>query len=367
MENTTFGWTNTTSGDMTYGNLSISENTTTLPDQNETVFTHDNIRVSAGLLYTSYLIMPLFLIAGICGNTLTLIVSRCKEFRSTFHGILIAAIAVADMVHLLTIHFSDRSVHDLFGRDIRAISVIGCRLYLIVFRGARMISSHLIILICLERFLLLWFPLKARILTTKRTALVAVSCLFVATATFNTAWSTFGGVARDTCLPVVVSAKDKQLARVFGIIAMTLRSFIPACILVCFTPLTVIKLYKQRKARRQMGSKSSASQSGAPDETYRAYLMLVSVVVAYMGLVTPFCVTKHVLMLHGIDITSMPVLWMRNLYQVSMICEAANCVVNFFLYALLNTSFRQRFVAVVLPCKRTGTQRGLSGKPSVSD
>ena len=47
-----------------------------------------------------------------------------------------------------------------------------------------------------------------------------------------------------------------------------------------------------------------------------------------------------------------PYQWARNLYEISNMFEAANCVVNVLLYSLLNASFRRKVFDLLNVCKR---------------
>ena len=85
--------------------------------------THSNhvhvatISARPGLVYVSYITLPIILAVGLSGNSLTMIVSRSKTYRATFHGILITATAAKNSIYILTIPFSGTYVFKLFVED----------------------------------------------------------------------------------------------------------------------------------------------------------------------------------------------------------------------------------------------------------
>ena len=58
--------------------------------------------------------------------------------------------------------------------DIRAITTIGCKISRAVLFPAMFSSSAIVVLICLERFLAVWFPLKTRSLLSEKNIFRAI-------------------------------------------------------------------------------------------------------------------------------------------------------------------------------------------------
>ena len=323
------------------GNLSSDVNTTfaaVTTTDDDTVA--KSVSPSDGLLYLSYVTLPLFLAIGLGGNTLTLLVTRSKTYTSTFHGVLIAALAVNDIVYLLCAPFEKGSVIQLFGLDVRSLSKAGCSIFVTFFRTSKLCSASLVVLVCLERFALIWFPHKAKLVLNKRAAIILVSCVFIAILTFCGVWSIIADVKNGKCIGVNITPENKGMAQACSAIGMALHSFIPAAILLVFTPLAILRLYYQQTLRRTTGDDAKNKRRS---ELLRASSMLLSVVIAYLLLVTPFCVARHVLAINGVNINAAPFLWSKNLNEIANICEQANSVVNFFLYVWLSPSFREHF------------------------
>lgn len=292
---------------------------------------------------------------------MTLIVTTGRVYKNSAHGLYITAMAIADIVFLLTQPFNRTFARYLFGSDVRAYSVIVCKLYYFFLRWARPMSSLVILLICVERFVAVWFPLKAHIFSSRRSAAIQVCVAFVVAVSVSAFRTQSVGIEDTVCLAVAVIENNERLVHLCSFLGMTVRTIIPTLTLLILTPPTIAKLFYQRRLRRQM----SNGQVNKSDETFHVSIMLLSVVVAFCILITPLCLTKHGYLFMGTNIVSTSTSWMRNVNEVRLICEQINCVINFVLYVLLSTTFRREFF-VILTCKRGEKKSWGSGRSSQS-
>ena len=273
-------------------------------------------------------------------------VTTSKSYRNTAHGVYITAMAIADITFLFTQPLNRVFVHDLFGWDIRSYSQGLCKLYYFFHRWAKPMSSLVIVLVCIERFVVICFPLKAKSFSNKRTAMIEVCGIF-ALACFSSGFRTqTAGVKDDVCLGVDLTQTTKDLKTLCSAMGMTIRTLIPTATLLLLTPPTIAKLFYQRHLRRKM----SSGKSAASDETFRVSIMLLSVAIAFCVLITPYCVIKHGYLFIGVNIVTKSSPAFKILNEVRLICEQLNCVINFFLYVLISRDFRRQFYKI-LTCK----------------
>ena len=294
---------------------------------------------------------------------MTLIVTTSGHYKKSAHGLYITAMAVADIVFLTAQPFNRSFAYYLFGRDLRATSIAFCKVYYFVLRWARPMSSLVIVLICVERFVAIWFPLKARIFSSRRVAWIQVGVVF-AVSTFVSGFRTQSvGIENEVCVAVAITQYEHnmRLVHVCSVMGMTIRTLIPTLTLLILTPPTVAKLFYHRRLRREM----SVANSNQADETFHVSVMLMSVVVAFCILITPLCLAKHGYLFMGTNIVSTTTDWMRNVNEVRLICEQLNCVINFILYVLLSRTFRTQFYAV-LTCRHNEKQKWISSTHSSS-
>ena len=105
---------------------------------------------------------------------------RFKD-RLKGHGKLISSLAVCDMIALLSLPLAQPCVHDVLSLDVRTVSTVGCKISWSIQWPAMGSSSGIVVLICVERFLAVWFPLQSRRFLTDQNILRAV---FVCTTSF---------------------------------------------------------------------------------------------------------------------------------------------------------------------------------------
>ena len=278
---------------------------------------------------------------------LTLMVTSTRIYRNTAHGLYITTMAVADIIFLLTQPLNRSYVHDMFGWDIRAYSVVGCKIYYFLLRWARPMSSMVIVLVAFERFVAVWFPLKAKIFSSRRIAIIEVAGILSVASIVSAFRTQMVGIQNNVCLDVVLTPHNRRVNAICSLMGITIQTLIPTIMLLLMTPPTVAKLFYQRHLRLQM----SNGQASHSDETFRVSMMLLSVAVAFCVLVTPFCLSYHAYLLTGTYIGAPSTPSMIILNEVRLHCEQINCVINFVLYALISRVFRRQFYQI-LTCQR---------------
>ena len=324
-------------------NVSAAESTTPLFDivtSSTQNVTNTTSHEDSLLVYVSYVIVPLFFVLGIAENILTILITRHKLYRNTSHGVFLRTIAMNDLIFLILFPFNKRFVHTLIGYDVRSISIIGCKVYFALYRTSRISSALFMLQICIERFIVVCYPIKAKVFSTKRMAIILVCSTIMMVICFTGAWTTAVSICNGRCLPVKVTNENEELLNAFSIAGTIVRTFFPASMMLVFTPLTLIKLYSQRNIRRQI------AQIRGTDETYRTTLMLLSVVIAFLFLTVPFCILKHVLLFNGVDIVTSALPWAKTLYELSQLCEQTDCVLNFIIYVCASSSFRWHLISI---------------------
>ena len=247
---------------------------------------------------------------------------------------------------------NNRFVWNFPGKDIRGLTLAGCRAFLFSARVTKLSSIFFVVLVCVERFIGVWFPLKARLLTTKITSIVTVIIIFGVIYVISISTAFFGTIRFGKCIPDVIDGSPEG-SRMLTIAALVLSTIIPTSFLLCLTPLTVLKLFHQRALRK------SLRNSGVKDGTYRTTIMLVSISVVYLLLVTSFAGALWILMLNGINVFLVREPWAGLFVEVMVTCENINCALNIFLYGFFSSRFRRDFVAV-MKCGRRSNAVGSS-------
>ena len=297
--------------------------------------------------YTAFVIVPLLLVVGMFGNTSVIIIMARKNFRTTTTAVFVIALALSDTKFILLFPFTKSFSNDVFARDVKALTLTGCKAFFCMFRSAKIFSSWVVVLICIERFIVIWFPLQAKRILTRQTAAVLVWSLLCITYIFDGAWTITTNITNGVCIPNFQTAENKDYSTAFLIAGTVIYNVLPSLFLICLTPLTIFKLLRHRAKRLKM----TGANSHRTDETYRITRMLLAVTIAYLILVTPISVAHSVAFFSGDNIfqsTNENFIIFREIAQIG---EQLNYVVNFFIYVIFNSTFRRNFLKVI--CKRT--------------
>ena len=337
----------------------------TMVDQNST--TYDVVVAStplSGLTYTLFGLTCLFTILGVLGNGLILISMFKVQRRSQGHSILVGSLAIFDMIACLTYAITQPCTHDVIGVDIRALSTIGCKVSWAVQFPAMFCSTAIVVIICLERYLAVWFPHKMKEISSKQNMIRAVwMCAIPIVLVYATMAVLYCEVKDGVCHPNFEgSVKSTVLNRIPDTTAYSASiGFIliaSMLILVIFTPLIIVKLYKQWSARRRFG----ASDQNQKNMHFATSVKLVAVAVAHITLIGSPSLAAIIFGLIGIVID-------ENIISGLALAILLNHSINFLLYNIFDAEFRRNILALI-GCTNRGENSDASlcsaSVPSVS-
>ena len=300
------------------------------------------------LTVLSFLLTVLLVIVGVVGNTFIIATVRSKRCQFNSHGVQLTALAVSDIQSLLVSIVNKRFVWAAFGKDIRGLSLVGCRIFAFAARVAKLSSTLFVLIVCIDRFIAVWFPLKAKVFTTKMTSIITVVVIFAFSYGYAFVTAFFSVLKYGKCIPDVVTGSD-YWSNVLTVASLFLSTIMPTAVLLCLTPLSVIKLYVQRRLRRRM------APTEAKDETNLVTLTLISISVVYICLVTSLAGTLWILMLTGINPFASRATWAAVFLEVLVTCENLNSALNVFLYGFFSRRFRRDFYNLFKRGQRSNT------------
>ena len=293
----------------------------------------------------SYVTVPVFTIFGLTGNILTLIIMRTKYFRASTTSVFLSALSLSDTTFILISPFTKAFMKDIFNRDPKALTEAGCKAYFCIFRSAKICSSWYVVLVCLERFMVICFPFRAKIIFHKRSAIIAVSFVTAAVLAFDAVWTITSGIVDGNCIPSIATESTKDLAAGFVVAGTAIFNIIPTCVLLFFTPLSIIQLFRQMSFRRE------TSTTSGNEDMLKVTRMLLAVTIAYILLVTPISVAHSVAFFNGYSIFTSKDPDFVIFREFAQTFEQLNYSINFFLYVTCNTTFRRQFYNVIR-CRR---------------
>ena len=312
--------------------------------------------------WLSYLIVTLacfFLLVGLFGNGMTLVVTLKLETRSKPHNILIMSLAVADTLSLLTNTFNIKAFGDISPIDMTALKALNnftCKLFNATYRTSLLNSTLMIMLICIERFIVVWFPLKSRLFLTKRLTLMSIAACTLATLVIVALPSAlYDGVRNGVCYfdfdvdgdGVGDTMKSTPLLSIIVVLFVIL----PMLIILSLTPLTIVKLYRQQAIRR--GLTKQERKTGP----YRTSVLLTAVVVVYLTLAGIPHLVFSAISARGTNVATSTGSWGVIVRMCFIVIVQANYSTNFVLYTVINAEFRQNLFSMLgMSCGRGHSQ-----------
>ncbi|CAC5378892.1 unnamed protein product [Mytilus coruscus] len=315
--------------------------------------------VLLGLQYIDIFLLPTCLILGVGGNFITLVVLNNKAFLNWTSKYFLVALSLSDNLLLLTQPLNKPVVMNLFGRDYRALSNLGCKLYFWFFKNGKMTSSWFVVLLCAERFVAVKYPFKVKLLFCKRNCLIAIASVYIVQGVYNGVWSWAHNILEDgRCYPDGFDKNDPEATILFRnmlIAGCCLYSFVPIAIMVTLTPMIISSLKTRAKKRQKM-----TRSQGKDIEIIRITTMLLSIVITYIVCVAPVTVLHMLSFFQGVKSfgnNPKPFLIFRN---VSQMLEQLNYTINFFVYVVANRRFRGGVVELfgLKKSSRSGSRSG---------
>lgn len=291
------------------------------------------------LITIEYIVCPTLVVIGLVGNTLTILTVSHSQFRRVATRYVLCALAISDSLLLCTNPFNQSFMMNIWDRDVRALSEAGCKFFFVMYRTGKLSASWCIVLIAVERFCAIMFPLKVKCIISKRKILVSLAAAYAVVLTLSAIWSFSTGIEGGICRPDLVDESNERFHKSFVIVGACVYSIIPISILLILTPPVVVKLIKSHRERKKT-VRGKIERSARV--TSKVSIMLIAVTLEYAILVTP--ITVFLVCTYW---TAQPIFGSSNpdrivLQALALICEQLNHSINFFVYVLCSSQFRHR-------------------------
>ena len=225
-----------------------TKNSTHEPSLSEILKTYNNYNIATDLIKW---VMPVIIITGTIGNIFSFIIMIRREMRQTPTFFYLAMLAIADTAVLYVSAFKTW-LRIISGYELSHINAFSCKLTMFLVHFSIEFSAWLIVAVTIERFLAVWFPLKASTMCNLSrakfiTLIVAVIFMLVNSHIFWTAELLPIKQTMDDSNFICASyAYENFVCRIFPKINLVLYSFLPCLILVIFNILIIICLMRTK-------------------------------------------------------------------------------------------------------------------------
>ena len=278
-----------------------------------------------------YYVHPVLIVFGFIGNSLSFIIMRKKTLSVSSTSFLLGCLAVADNLALIratgiwirnVIDFSYNDTPDIFCKARKIFN-----LFSVLF------AAWMPVLVSLERFVVVYFPFKAKRLCSMRNAKIAVALLVSAFGLLVVViLLTYWKIGLGQCDSSGIEQYTREIGRY---IYLSLYVYGPTISLFIINIAIVIKLRINDAIRGTMTNNAESSQS-----TIKATRMVLTVAFVYFALTLPYAVHAIINILSITNKIRVPWYIMEVVYPIAHMCNIINNAVNFIVYVVLSDKFR---------------------------
>ena len=273
---------------------------------------------------------------GILANFLVLLVIILSPLRNSVFMNLIMFLAIFDTIFLFSVINIQRGI---FGEILIKPSLLYCRFNIFFNFVTGIVSSWITVLISFERYIAIFYPFKVHIYCTKKRMLVAILIITILACTsqiplFFTCSLVFIG-QRPRCLSFI-SDNWSDMISIF--LLLIIYSIIPLVIITVLNVFLIRKVQVQGAFRARSQGQHSVSISS---KNVSLFAMMVSLCVVFAVTSLPASIISTVNHLCKFTTGSRCAVIGGWIYRIPFMLNDVNHGVNFFLYCLAGSIFRQ--------------------------
>ncbi|XP_053380009.1 D(2) dopamine receptor A-like [Mercenaria mercenaria] len=281
--------------------------------------------------------------SSIPGNIITICILLQKKYRHVSTAMFLIFLAFADIIVLFQCLFEWIE----FNFQIIYTSIIHCWITITLFVVGRYASPLMLVVISIERLLSVAAPLHVKRILTMKVAKFSIAFVWILSFGMSSTVASF--LKFDPDKPCIIDDKFASFYFTYmGWIEFTFDSIAPFVIILICSVIIIVLLSK----RKMKSSKSS--------RTFRRSVTVTMLIVNIVFLVTKFPLMLINLLYGGIidnvistDLTAIEnhlrMLYLSNSF---LLLSRLNSVLNFYVYFVTGTRFRQDMKNVFARCKR---------------
>ena len=315
---------------------------------------------------------PILIIVGTLCNILTFLVMRRKKLRNQSTGFYMAVLAIADELALL-VGCLTQWLFSYKNFNILSVSAYACKIFSVVLYTTFDFSVWMVVIMTIERFIAVTFPLKSMYFCTVKKAkiatliltliLFAINSHFLFTHSYisrrNESWS--GCQSKNETF-------DYFLENLWPWIDASKYAFVPFLSILVFNALIVFNLVKAATSIKNLSSNhklkinnnaltvntpnkhnsnpnnnnnnSNNSSQGNQNNNRKLTIMLLVVSITFCILSTPVVVLQ--VLERANPGSNSPIF-----YSICLLLQYVNHSTNFFLYVISGKLFRAEFIELM--------------------
>lgn len=321
------------------------------------IITDDNLDTMK-TVFGVVLLLPVCIL-GIVGNALCLVV-LCHQSSKTATIYCLIGLAISDLMllfngFLFSIIVIYVNTNPIEGNNFRSILFPYFGMYTSIVSGR--ITSMLTMLISMERFVAVHFPMKAKTICSKKTTLIAIIVIYIVTIIlflpYPFKYQVVHTVKNNISYAIVARSENlsERFCKCYGIALNALFRFLPVSLVVILNISIMCAIKTTSKKRRSLRSQRKSHVHDAEQRKVTIMLLVVSL-------------TFLICILPGAINSLLQTIWKeysrfgrsKNLQQcfsyVTFFLEVLNSSVNFIIYMALSSRFYIIFKKMFDPIKK---------------
>ena len=316
------------------------------------------------------------LIFGLVGNSIAFYILFRKARNSTTH-LYLSALSFIDCIFLIS-SVSTWLVNGFSGGSLDLRKILDCNSLAFLLYVTKQISAWLLVIVSIERLLVVYMPTRAHMVTKMPIAYVSLSVMCVVIFIFN--WMSFGGYLTNrqegmTLLDTTCRGRTDFIEKFrnihYPVIISTFYSYLPSILLFLTNAAIIAKfILAAKQVRIKPDDESAGSQeTRKPNESGRTMaknsrrmtITGVALSVTFLVLTIPSSVMDIYVNWKRSelerDIIRYYMMFMA--VQITNVFSHLNHAINFALYCLTSSKFRQDLLAII-KCRQSIRQVGSS-------
>ncbi|XP_064639930.1 FMRFamide receptor-like [Lineus longissimus] len=294
---------------------------------------------------------PILIVMGTFFNGLTVLVLLQRKFGKPSTRLLLIVLALADTSMLLT-RCLRWWILKAFAIDVRYLSAASCPIHLFFTYFLFHFASWNVALLTLERWISVSYPLKARVICTRKNIIITLTITITFLVALNSHIFYFFQRTHDSNCKYISKAYHNFLLKVWYWIDFLAYSGLPFTV-ITFCNCSIFHQVSQGQTRRKALQNSDGKTDCGRAQMTSMTRMLTTVSVMFILFTLPVSVYFIVYgYLPGRDTRTRKQWAQYDLsYAATNLFSYLNNTVNFILYCLSGTQFR-REVLRMLRCQR---------------
>ena len=285
-------------------------------------------------------ILPIIIVVGALGNIFSFILMLQREMRHTSTYFYLAVLAIADTLVLFVSAFKTW-IRTWSNFELLHISDASCKTLMFLTYFSLHLSAWLVVAVTLERFIVVWFPLKATTICSTTRAKLTILFLMLALFLLNVHlfWTAELVIDPETGAKECAMLRDYDILykEVVPWLHFTVYSFIPFATLLIFNILIIVSLIRHRQMITHQMTKD--------DRRTQYHHRKLAITLLCISFVWIFTTTPSALYT-VLPLKPQTMDDRAKLLLVKIICYLimyVNHSINFLLYCITGRNFRYKF------------------------